>query len=86
MSKEPVLFHKLLQEEFNKTYSHYFRVVWTIVVMALAIGLFGDYLYGTAQVGALPITIIWIVIVPVWLTHLVRKADELDAIFEDWRD
>ena len=86
MSTQQDLVLKLVQQKFNKAYSQFFRVVWTVIVMALAIGLFGDVLYGVSEEGAFPITLFGVVIVPLWLTYLARKDDELDAMFDDRRD
>ncbi len=73
-------------EYFEKAHSQFFRVVWTIIFMALAIGLFGDFFYGTAEAGVFPRALFWIVIAPLWLTYLVHKANELDAIFDELHD
>ncbi len=39
-----------------------------------------------AGVGAFPIAMVWIVVVPLWLTYLVHKADKLDAAFDELHD
>ena len=76
----------IVQQIFNNIYSQYFRIVWTIIFMALAIGLFGEVLYGATQAGTFPIALIGIVLVSIWLTYLTRKDDELDAMFDDRDD
>ena len=73
-------------EHFEQAHSLFIRVVWTIVFMALAIGLFGDFFYGTAEAGVFARALFWTVIAPLWLTYLVHKADQLDTILDDLHD
>jgi hypothetical protein len=77
---------RYVDEHFQKAQSLFIRVVWTIIFMALAIGLFGDFFFGTAEGGVLPRALFWTIISPLWLTYLVHKANELDTIPDDLHD